>query len=376
MSRFDRYVLSQLLVLFGFFSLIFVGVYWINKAVQAFDQLIADGQSAGAVLAFTTLTLPGVIAIAVPIATFAASVYVTNRLNSESELVVVQSTGFSPFRLAVPYLVFGLFTAALTAVLYNILVPAAGIEAREQRAMLANNVTARFLTAGEFLQPADGITFYISELSEDGVLKGVFLSDTRKPDIQTTYNAREAFLVSHETGPKMVMIDGIAQILTVQGKRLSITRFDDFAYDIGRLIKAVRPPTPSLRDLPTLELLRADASKIETLNSTRANFLWEAHNRIAQPLLTIVAAMTGFATLLLGAFSRFGVWRQVLGAIVILIVIKIFDNAASASARGSEFGWPLQYVSIVAGLALSWAMLTYAARTRRPPPLGGEEVAA
>src|SRR5690606_3944447 len=39
-ARFDRYLLSQLMVLFGFFALILVSIYWVNRAVALFDQLI------------------------------------------------------------------------------------------------------------------------------------------------------------------------------------------------------------------------------------------------------------------------------------------------------------------------------------------------
>ena len=45
MSRFDRYLLSQLLALFGFFSLVLVAIYWVNRAVSLFDQIIGGGQS-------------------------------------------------------------------------------------------------------------------------------------------------------------------------------------------------------------------------------------------------------------------------------------------------------------------------------------------
>ncbi|MCP4819364.1 MAG: LPS export ABC transporter permease LptF, partial [Shimia sp.] len=38
MSRFDRYILSQLLTLFGFFALVLVSVYWVNRAVVLFDS--------------------------------------------------------------------------------------------------------------------------------------------------------------------------------------------------------------------------------------------------------------------------------------------------------------------------------------------------
>ena len=55
-------MLSQLFVLFGFFSLVLVSVYWINRAVILFDRLIADGQPASVFIEFTALSLPNVIA--------------------------------------------------------------------------------------------------------------------------------------------------------------------------------------------------------------------------------------------------------------------------------------------------------------------------
>ena len=117
MAKFDRYLLSQLMVFFGFFALVLVMVYWVNQAVRLFEFLIADGQSAAVFLEFTALTLPNVIRAVLPIAAFVASVYTTNRLSSESELVVVQSMGFSGFRLARPVLAFGIIVAILTSVL-------------------------------------------------------------------------------------------------------------------------------------------------------------------------------------------------------------------------------------------------------------------
>ena len=73
MARFDRYMLSQLMVLFGFFALVLVSVYWVNRAVILFDRLIADGHSAGVFLEFTVLSLPRVIGLVLPMAAFAAA---------------------------------------------------------------------------------------------------------------------------------------------------------------------------------------------------------------------------------------------------------------------------------------------------------------
>ncbi|NCU21661.1 LptF/LptG family permease, partial [Candidatus Falkowbacteria bacterium] len=115
MSRLDRYILSQLMALFGFFALVLVSVYWVNRAVRLFDQLISDGQTAWVVLEFTALTLPYVIRIVLPVAAFVATVYTINRLMTESEMVVMQATGASPWRLARPVAVFGLIVALMMA---------------------------------------------------------------------------------------------------------------------------------------------------------------------------------------------------------------------------------------------------------------------
>ena len=74
MARLDRYMLSQLLLLFGFFALVLVALFWINRAVILFDRLIGDGQSALVFLEFTALGLPKLITTVLPIAAFAGAV--------------------------------------------------------------------------------------------------------------------------------------------------------------------------------------------------------------------------------------------------------------------------------------------------------------
>ena len=117
MSRFDRYLFFQFLVVFGFFSLVLVLVYWVNTAVILFDRLISGGHSAQVFLEFSLLAIPKVIAMILPMSAFASMVFVANRLSSESELTVVQATGFSPWRLMRPVMAFGLIVALFMSVL-------------------------------------------------------------------------------------------------------------------------------------------------------------------------------------------------------------------------------------------------------------------
>src|SRR5690606_21240070 len=106
------------------------------------------------------LTLPNVIRLVLPMAAFAGAIYVTNRLSSESELVVMQATGFSPWRLARPVLIYGGIVALMMSALTHFLVPLSLEEMKKREAELSRNVTSKLLTEGTFLHPATGITFY------------------------------------------------------------------------------------------------------------------------------------------------------------------------------------------------------------------------
>ena len=363
------------MVLFGFFSLILILVYWVNRAVALFDTLIADGQSAGVFLEFTALSLPSIIRIVLPLSGFVAALYVTNRLTSESELVVVQATGFSPFRLARPVLVFGLIVGLLVMALTHVLVPMASRQLAERSGEIAQNVTARILTEGQFLDPAGGVTVYIRDISAEGELMDVMLVD--RSDLETgeiTYTATRAYLVRTERGPQLVMRDGMAQTLRPESRSLIVTTFDDFAYDVGSLIPPPQAGPRRMREVPTIELLNPSPALEGETGQSRAALIAEAHDRTGQGLIAVVGALIGFATLISGGFSRFGVWRQIVAAIGFVIVVKMAETfGASISLRNPAL-WPAIYLPFAVGSVIVVALLLWAGRRRhrrRAGPVSG-----
>ncbi len=355
-------MLSQLLAVFGFFALVLILVYWVNRAVSLFDQLIADGQSFSVFLTFTALALPALVRIVLPIAAFAASVYVTNRMMSESELVVVQATGFSTFRIARPILYFGLIVAGLMLILTHILVPLSARELSMRQGQIAQTATARLLQEGQFMQAGDGVTLYIREITPEGELRDLFLSDRRSENQSTTYTAASAYVVRTELGPQLVMVDGMAQIYRPETQRLSTTSFDDLAYNLGPLISMPDPTKRSASHLMTWDLLAPSAQNLRETGKTAADLRLLAHDRTAQSLQGLVTALIGFATLMLGGFSRFGVWRQIILAIFLVILVKIFESAITGMLNNTPALWPLIYAPIVAGAGLAAALLAWPAR--------------
>lgn len=365
MARFDRYVLSQLFAMFGFFSLVLVSVYWINRAVILFDRLIADGQPASVFLEFTALSLPNVVRMVLPLSAFAASVYVTNRLASEGELVVMQATGYSPWRLARPVVILGLIVGTFMMVLTQYLVPSSLEQLRFRENEISGTLSAKLLREGEFMNPTEGVTFYIREITPEGVLKDVFLSDRRNTYRASTYSSVEGFLVNEPSGPKLVMVNGIAQTLNVETHKLTKTKFTDFAYNISDIIYTPGALFKPLDQRPTKELYFATELVSKASGQTVGRILEEVHGRFNQPILCVVAALIGFSTLLVGGFSRFGVGRQIIGAILLLVLVKLVESIVTDPIRANANLWPLVYAQSVFGLGVSMLMLRLAARPRR-----------
>ncbi|SNR35034.1 LPS export ABC transporter permease LptF [Paracoccus sediminis] len=367
MPRIDRYILGQMLTLFGFFALVLVSVYWINRAVSLFDDLLSDGRTALVVLEFTALTLPLVISVVLPVAAFAATAYGTNRMAGESELVAMQAAGLSPWRLARPVLVFGVLVGVMVAVLVHGLVPMARARLADRQAELAQDATERFLRPGTFQYPSDGITLFIRDIAGDGRLLDLFIEDARDPANQTVYTSEEALVVRAETGPVLILLRGMSQNLRQSGDRqsLAVTRFDELSYDVGAMFAGGGQRGRDLRDYGTVRLLDPDAALLAATGAAPAEARREAHERIAQPLLSPIAAMIGFATLLIGGYSRFGVWRQVLWAIAGLIAVQFLTNAAADQAGRDPSLWPVLYLPALIGAAMCCGLLWLAGRPRR-----------
>ena len=61
-------------------------------------------------------------------------------------------------------------------------------------------------------------------------------------------------------------------------------------------------------------------------------------------------------------FSRFGIWRQILGAIGALIVVQMITQAGQGAVQSDAARWPLAYAGPFFGLCLAFLLLLLAAR--------------
>jgi lipopolysaccharide export system permease protein len=277
----------------------------------------------------------------------------------------MQATGSSPWRLARPALAFGLIAAAMMSVLTHVLLPASLQQLKIREAEVAQNITARLLTEGTFLHPTEGVTFYIRAIDPDGALRDVFLSDQRDPAQSITYTGAKAFLVRDGDRTNLIMVDGLAQRRDIVQRTLSTTLFADFSYDISTMIKDRTSGIRPVSQIGTLELMFDADRLIATDNVSLGRLTEELHERFARALSCIAVILIGFSALLLGGFSRFGVWRQVGLAFVAVIGLEIMRGALAEQVLSHPERWPLIYLPTAVGLGIAALFLAVAGR---PPP--------
>ena len=364
MRGIDRYLLTQLLTVFAFFTIVLVSVYWVNRAARLFDLVIGDGQSFWVFLELSALTLPNVVRVVLPLSSFAAAVYVALRLTRDNEMVVLQGTGLSFARLVWPVAIFGSVVAMMLLVLMHVLVPLSRAQLAERQVEIAENVTARLLRAGEFLQPAEGVVVFLREVTPDGKLEDVFLSDARSASVRVEYSARSALLVPGAQGPVLVMLNGIALVYTHATGRVATIGFDELTFDVGGLIGPAGRRV-DVRELPTPLLWQAQSTSLQALGITQAEARFEVVSRFAQPALAIITALIGFLSICLGQFNRLGAWRQVLGAVVLLAVIQLVANASAGAALRNPGLSLLGSVPVFLGALAAFVMVWIASRRRR-----------
>jgi len=366
LAKLDRYILSRLMGPVAIFALILTGIYWVVRAIGRFDELIGDGQSVGVFLKFMVLFLPQVIAIVLPVVSFAAAIFVSNQMHSDSEMVVFQSTGVAPVRLLQPYIIFGVMISLFAGLLSHYLVPLSLVQLEQTKRELSDNVAARLIVGGKFIHPSDNVTFFVEDVKPDGSLQNIFLFDQRQTGRDVTYTAHKAILFRTKDDSRLVMFDGLIQTFDKKRASLSKVQFDEFVFDIGTLTGAPTTRPRQIMEYSTLQLLWPTTAMLKQTETTAAEFKMAAHQRIEQPLQSLVYPMIGMVVLMLGSFSRFGVVRQVIAAVVIVVLLSTISVPLRDIVRGDIRLWPLIYLPDALGLLAVWAILKYWMRQKRP----------
>lgn len=300
--RLSLYILTQLLGPAALLTLLLTSVIWLVNCLQFLDLVINRGQSALTFLYLVLLVLPTPLSAIMPIAFFFASLITLQRLQGDSELVVMASAGYSLRQLAMPVLACAGIVMLFTYACVFYLMPAGQRSLGEKISDIRADMAGALLNEGDFNTSQKGLTVFIRQMSDKGEINGILVHNNRDRAHPITYIAEKGILAQTPAGTRLIMVNGTIETSGQGGKQLQVLHFDSYVINLDQFSG---PASFSIRKVPERfmnELLWPPEKGLTP--RLRGQFFAEAHNRISQPLYCIAFALIAMAAVMRGRRQR------------------------------------------------------------------------
>ena len=316
-----RYIFRTALLAFLASLCVLTAVIWISQALRQFDLLTSKGQTILLFLNLTSLIVPSLIAFITPVALFAACLYTLNRLNADSELVVMSASGMTPLRLLSPLLALAVLLVLVNGFISLYAMPWSFRQIQDIGAKVRADIVTRVVREGQFVQLDQGFVFHYRERGAKGALLGIFMQDRRDPERVNTYLAEAGQTVETAGQNFLVLEKGSIQRQQPGSKDAAIVVFERYAIDLAQFAPGGEGVNYKPRERSTLELMALNYDDAYVKRAP-GRFWSELHDRFTAPLYNLVGALTAFLFLGQARTTRQGRGVSIISAILVFALIR------------------------------------------------------
>jgi lipopolysaccharide export system permease protein len=350
MASIDRYLFRTI---FAGFLLVLINltlVIWITQILRQVDLITNQGQTILVFLRITSLLVPILMLVIAPIAIVIAVCYALTKLNSDSELVVMNAAGISPGRTFRPVFASCIIVAIFVAYISAFLAPWLQRQMAAEFAKVRTDVVSNIVTPGKFTPVDRGLIFHIRERRGENQFQGVFIDDTRNPEERVTIVAEYGQIVQRGDSAFLIMRDGNVERRRTKERDPAIVVFDQYAFDLSRLAPAPFV-TVGLREKYIWELA-FPAADDPVLKLSPGQFRVEFHERLFAPLYPLAFGIIAFAILGFPRTTRQGGAVSMLAVITGVATLRLGGFAGSAIAVSAPAVLMVVYAMIALAIGL------------------------
>src|SRR3954462_2890460 len=362
MDLVERYIFRMAFSAFVGILVALTAVIWITQALKELDLLTSKGQTILMFVTVTGLPIPTVDTVISPVALFIATIYTLNRLNGDSELIVLSAAGMAPQRLLRPFHGLAGGVCMLVAFLTLYVMPASFQELRDLITKIRADFVANIVKEGQFTALDNGVTFHFRERSGQALL-GIFMQDRREEGRITVYLAERGQTMEANGQSYLVLEEGSVHRQQPNSRDSSIVRFERYAIDLGALNQAEGQVLYKPRERTTTQLLFPDQQE-GYFKMQEGRFRAELHDRLSGWLHPLAMMMIAFAALGEARTTRLGRGAAMAAAVVAVGVLRIASFAASSAAVRSPSGLVGVYGAPLAAIAAALLIALHGPRVR------------
>ena len=191
MKKLNLYILKQIFVGFTLVTFSLLAILWLTQSLRFVELVTNKGLPVGLFVTMTSLLMPRLFSLLSPIAMFAATLFVYNRMLSDRELVVMKAAGISPFKNAIPVFYFGIMMTIFNLYVNIWGIPQAEAAFTELEWKVKNDVSHLMFREGQFTEVQPNLTIFITTHEKDGSMSDLLLNDERDPKTKVTYRLKK-----------------------------------------------------------------------------------------------------------------------------------------------------------------------------------------
>jgi lipopolysaccharide export system permease protein len=296
MGSIGWYVFRTTMVAFLITLVSLTVVIWFTQAMRDFDLITSQRQTLFVFVGITGLIIPLLVMMLAPIALVMAAAHTLNKLSTDSEIIVMNAAGMSPWRLLWPFLAAAVVVSILVGGIAAYVSPLSLRELRDWGAQVRADILTNIVQPGRFTTVSGNLTFHIADRRPNGLLVGIFVDDARDPKEHATYLAEQGEIVKNENGTFLVMEGGSIQRLEAGQRDPRIVTFDRYAFDLSKFTAGPQSAVYTVREKYIWELLwpqPADALYVAQPDQYRS----ELHDRLATPLYPLTFIILAYTFL-------------------------------------------------------------------------------
>ena len=349
MGSIDRYIFRTTLASFALVLVSLTGVIWITQALRGIDLMTSQGQTIVTFLGITSLVIPALGLIIAPIALMIATSHTLNKLATDSEIIVMNAAGFSPFRLFRPFFYATCVVALLVAFIGAYLAPDGMRRIKQWDAEITADVMTNILQPGRFAQLDQNLTVRIRERRPGGVLGGIFVDDRRDPKERDTIIADHGTVLKTENGSFLVLEDGNLERFEAGKRDPVLVEFSKHAFDMSKYANQGHDVALGIRERYLWELL-SPSDDDPVYKQLSGQFRAELHDRFLAPIYPFAFAALTFAFLGTPRTTRQSRNFSIGCAIVAVFGLRMAGFACSVMTVKSPLAALVQYVMLFAAI--------------------------
>jgi lipopolysaccharide export system permease protein len=344
MGSIPRYIFRSTFAAFLVVLISLTALIWVTQALREIDLMTNRGQSIVVFLGITSLLLPLLMMMIAPVALFVATTHVLNKLSTDSEIIVMNAAGMSPWRLFKTFIPVILIVSGVIAVTAAYVSPKSLRLLRDWVTNVNANVVSSLIQPGRFVTIASDVTIHIGSRDPNGQLRAVFVDDRRNAAERITIIADRGNTVENDQGSFLILQNGTVHHLQTGRRDPNIVTFERHALDLAQFSRNPSAPSYSAKERYMWDLLNVEQPGTRS-RQRPSDFRAEFFDRLMAPIYPLAFVVIAFAYLGVPRTTRQSRGTSLAGAILAIVALRLIGFASTILGANYQPLLLVQYVA-------------------------------